>query len=42
MEIFYAENEKMDEEDFMEISKKLDEANNSLAYSTFARKSLKR
>ena len=42
MEIFYAENEKMDEEDFMEISKKLDEANNSLAYSTFAREILEK
>ena len=42
MEIFYAENEKMDEEDFMEISKKLDEANNSLAYSSFAREILEK
>ena len=42
MEIFYAENEKMDEEDFMEISKKLDEANNSLAYSTFAKEILEK
>ncbi len=36
MELFYAENEKMDEEDFIAIAKKLNEANNTNVYIDFA------
>ena len=36
LEIFYAENNRMDDEDFLEIGKKLDFANNTNVYLKFA------
>lgn len=36
IEIFYAENNRMDKEDFLEIAKKLDFANNTTTYEKFA------
>lgn len=40
IEIFYAENNQMDEEDFLDIAKRLDSANNTNSYLEFAEKIL--